>query len=140
MERKFLFPHSWKKWGWIIAVPALVLLVSWLTGGLGRFDVDFDTLLGGLLDEVCVTLASVGLLLISFSETECEDEYVSYIRLRSLVWSVAVDYLLLIVATWCVYGLNYLYVAFASIFALMVLFVIKFHYSLWKLRRTGNEE
>jgi len=140
MKRKFLFPHSWKKWGWIISVPALILLVCWLTGGLRWCVVDFDTMLGGWLDEVCVTLASVGLLLISFSETECEDEYVSYIRLKSLVWSVAADYLLLIVATWCVYDLNYLYVAFASIFAVMVLFVVKFHYSLWKLRRTGNEE
>lgn len=140
MNRNFLFPHSWKKWGWIITVPAMAVLVCWLAGIGGGCFIDFDTMLGGLFDEVCVTLASVGLLLVSFSETECEDEYVSHIRLRSLVWAVAVDYLLLIVATWCVYDLNYLYVAFASIFAVMVLFVVKFHYSLWKLRRTGNEE
>lgn len=153
MKHNYLFPHSYKKWGWILAVPTLTVLGIWFTlwlinDTISTLDGLADSLLN-LLDkfinngytlEVMMTLAYAGLMMISFSKTKVEDEYVQIIRLNSLVWAMIINYALVIVATWITYDLTYLYILFASLFSLPILFVAKFSWELHKLHKTDNDE
>ena len=47
---------------------------------------------------------SSGALLVSFSKEKNEDEFITEIRLSSLLWAVCVSYTLLLVAFLFVYG------------------------------------
>lgn len=153
MKHNYLFPHSYKKWGWILAVPTLTIMGIWfalwlINDNLSPLEGFADALLNlfdkfihyGCSLEVMMTLAYAGLMMISFSKTKVEDEYVQQIRLNSLVWAMIVNYALVIVATWMTYDLTYLYILFATLFSLPILFVAKFSWELHKLHKNENDE
>lgn len=152
MKNSYLFPAYFKKIGWYM-FPFLLLFsiyVLYIKDGAG-WNVSLQSLVTDsqwfrcevqdISDEIAFTGMAVSLLFIAFAKRKDEDEYISRIRLESLIWAVIVNYLILTVATWLVYGFAYFSVMMYNMFTVLILFIIKFELTLYKLKKsTRNEE
>lgn len=90
-------------------------------------------------DELIVLGLTVSLIFIAFSRERDEDECIAEIRMHSLVWAIIVNYALLIVATFLIYDIAYLYFIDINIFTVLFLFIIKYNIALYKFRRINND-
>lgn len=157
MTTKLLLPSKYKTIGWIILVPAAVLgiiisftgyEVNWLHAKV--FAIFNEAVLGkiqylsfiqtDMTNTVIGILFILGGLLVSFSKEKNEDEYISKLRLSSLLWAVAVNYLLLLLAFVFVYGTVFLNVMIYNMFTVLIIFIIRFNYILFKNSKTVSDE
>ncbi len=153
MNSNLLFPHKYKKWGWLLfSTSFLLLCYLWLI----EFDFDsflkvktfaiindasimsehkqyFSLIENGILDELLTIFAIIGGLLIVFSKTKIEDEMVNKIRLESLMLATYINYAFIILTTIFIYGFSYLTIIMLNLFTIIVFFIIIFHYKLKKL-------
>lgn len=158
MKTNYLFPAVFRKIGWMLLVPFGVLSIYSLfyLGGISFFpDYLADssressvsifqelTIAGddGILDEVSIVGLTIALLLVSFSREKDEDEYIAKLRMESLVWAILLNYMLVILATLFIYDIAYLYVAFISMFTVLILFIIKYNWVLYHFRKTVTSD
>lgn len=145
MKKDFLFPHSCKKWGWILTVPfaALGILLMIDPVNINVFGIRIFSLydiMGGYFDELVTVMLIVGLVLVGFSREREEDEYVTLMRGRALTWAVLVNYAIVIVETLLIYDLAYLTAVFIGIFLTLILFIVKFRISMYKFRKSTSHE
>lgn len=157
MKSLKLLPYGYKKVGWLLFVPGLVLgllaltvndqllglrlsVPALLADGIGSP----SRLLTIARPEITFTLAGtlviVGGLLLAFSREKFEDEYVAQLRLASLQWAVLVNYSLLLLAFLTVYGTGFLMVLPFNMFTALVLFVARFEYTLYKNKKWAEHE
>lgn len=157
MKTRFLFPHRFKLMGWILFVPAFVAglcvvilqnnfpisikcKIFEITGGLlgngGYFKFGEENIFP---DTIAILLIAGGLF-IGFSKVKDEDEYIARIRLESLVWATYVNYGLLILTFLFIYGEPFLTVMEINMFTILIFFLIRFHYFLWKSRKSLRYE
>lgn len=136
MKSKYLLPHVYKKIGWFITIP--LLLIGILLFPLGekltflRSPTWLDTFPGQYTDEVIAAGLIIGMLLIAFSREKNEDEYINKIRLESLQISVLINYLLLIICILVVYDVEFLAVMTYNMFTILLLFIIRFNFILYR--------
>ncbi|MES2747710.1 MAG: hypothetical protein V4648_04995 [Bacteroidota bacterium] len=158
MKTHFLFPNSYKKIGWILFVPSLIMELIVIL-----FDINLDDYLqvkvlalyqdnfnttsqffsiieNSICDELLTVFSIVGGLLICFSKLKTEDEYISKIRYESLVWATYLNYGLIVFFTLFLYGMPYLNVLFYNMFTLILFFIIRFHYLIYQLNTTSDDE
>lgn len=154
MKPRFLFPHSWKKWGWIITILGLIpgISVGFFNNNLGIFEIGTikngsisDLLSGGfppgnLSATIAGVLLIIGLVLVAFSQTKREDEFISQVRLESLQWAVYVNYALLLLAFLLTYGGIFLSVMVYDMFTVLIIFIIRFHWILYRQKRLLQDE
>jgi amino acid transporter len=160
MKKSYLFPTYFQKIGWIIMLPLLAYLLIQIVFGV---DLDFDFKMPAFITDngilgfgeqdqsgtITFTMAKtsfqatlfsvlmiVGCCFIAFAKKKDEDEYISKIREQSLVWSMLMGYTIFILLTLLVYGMPYIYVIMYDIDIFLLLFLCKFNYELWKLKRT----
>jgi hypothetical protein len=132
MIKNFLLPHSLKKWGWVLFLPTFALILwslglrisaNYLTEGWvlnQKWDVFGDShplslwtkipMRDGsddILGEILMTLAALGFLLILFTQEKKEDEFISHLRLRSLLWTFLGQIVFFLLGVWLVYGLSF---------------------------------
>lgn len=114
----------------------------WDNGILGGGDKEFFFLTHENLEfEIISTLAIIGLLFVAFSKQKNEDEFVMKIRLDALLWATYFHYIILLVSLFTVYGLGFMHVLIANMFALLVIFILGFYYLLFlNLKTLHNEE
>ena len=99
----------------------------------------FGWIENGLGDEIFTLLIIVSGLINSFSKEKIEDELISRIRLESLSLSVFISFGLIIISTFLVFNINYMYVLVFNLFLIILLFnlILKFrlfkHYNSWKI-------
>lgn len=158
MKAHFLFPHRFKKYGWVLFVPTFLLgAYLYVTG----FDFDeylemtvlsvyeddwifgngfFKLIQNGIADETLTFLIIVGALLVGFSKTKSEDEYISKIRYESFVWAVYFNFAIVLFATLFFYGFAYFHVMVGNIFTILIFFIVRFHYKLYKTNTWTDEE
>jgi hypothetical protein len=157
MKSNYLFSPVFKKIGWILFVIGACFMTLYLCGvihdllpctvfsiipasdgffGKGGFLLRND----GWEDEISIILVSVALLCISFAREKDEDEYISHLRLESWIWSILANTILLIAGTLFVYGFLFMYFAWFYFFSLFLLFICRFYYELYKMRRNKDEE
>lgn len=159
MKTQFLFPHQFKKIGWLLFIPSLVLgTILWFN----NFDFDhyivikvfallsdvnmlgtksFSMIENGVLDEIILAMIIVGGVLIGFSKVKTEDEFISKIRYESLIWSAYFNLGLMLIATIFIYGGVYFNMLIANIFSMLFFFIIRFHFMYYKLQKSiGDEE
>jgi ABC-type Fe3+-siderophore transport system permease subunit len=74
----------------------------------------------------------IGALLVSFSKEKLEDEFIAEIRQSSLLWAVLVNYILLLLAFVFIYGLAFMNVMIYNMFTILIIFIIRFNYILYK--------
>lgn len=158
MNTHFLFANRYKKIGWILFIPSLILgFVLFFS----KYDFDnhfkmnvfalfsdqffstpayFKFVENGILDEIILIFIIVGAILIGFSKTKNEDEFISKIRYESLVWATYFNFGLMIVATIFIYGFQYFNVLLANVFAMLLFFIIRFHYMIYKLNKSLKDD
>jgi hypothetical protein len=85
-----------------------------------------------LTDEIALTGMIVGLLFIAFSREKEEDEFINKIRLESLQWSILINYILLLIATWTFYNFDFFDVMVYNMLTILVIFILRFHIMLWR--------
>lgn len=158
MQRSLLLPNRYKKLGWILFIPMLILAIfifatgyeaPWLHGKVfaissGFFNekksgysmiIDVE-----LLNTILGVLFIAGALLVGFSKEKNEDEFIATIRLNSLLWAVLVNYSLLIVAFVLIYDLPFFTVMTFNMFTVLLLFIFRFHYLLYRSKVSLNNE
>ena len=86
----------------------------------------------GLGDEIFTTIIIISGLINSFSKEKIEDELISKIRLKSLTMSLFISYSLVIISTFLIYNLSYMYVLVFNLFIILLLFNLIFRYRLYQ--------
>ncbi|MGZ3882594.1 MAG: hypothetical protein ACXVPQ_01705 [Bacteroidia bacterium] len=156
MKTRFLFPHRFKKAGWVMLALGLALLIAdGLSDGLpflrkvpvialynspdfaeegqGGF---FKLITDDVNFELCTLFLVLGSLLVAFSRTRHEDEFISKLREESLVWATYAQYILLAVSIVCLYGTVFLDVMVYNLFSMLWIFIVKFHYEIHKASKS----
>lgn len=158
MKTNYLLANRFKRIGWFLFFPGIILgIVSLISqSDINLFNikvfafVEYDILSdtsffsiseNNVLDEIASVLLIMGTLLIAFSKEKSEDEFISKIRLESLVWSTYVNYAILLLALIFVYEMAFFWVLVFNMFTLLVFFLIRFNWALYKLKnQISNEE
>ena len=86
----------------------------------------------GLGDEIFTTIIIISGLINSFCKEKIEDELISKIRLESLTMSLFISYGLVILSTFLIYNLSYMYVLVFNLFIILILFNLIFRNRLYK--------
>jgi hypothetical protein len=156
MKTKFLISFKYKRIGWIITIPALILMILMLhfnlsfpfldfeRNGIKHFtfdkkflwDLDFDN----FSDEVIGVLLIIGLLLLALSKERDEDDWIAQTRLESLLWAVIVNSALIILAMILFYNQLFLEVMAYNICTPLILFIARFNLLMWLERRKLKTE
>jgi hypothetical protein len=159
MKTQFLFPHQYKKIGWIlVGLSAIVLLLPMilhndeLYSGLPVFYVfdsdppenqsyffnfkrDSDI---GL--ELFLLFSVTGSLFVGFSSLKKEDEFTLKLRLESLLWAVYSVFSLFLFAAIFVYGTIGLELPLYGWLVFLLIFIARFHYVLYQTQKNSSYE
>ncbi|MBC7614824.1 MAG: hypothetical protein H7202_02035 [Pedobacter sp.] len=149
MKNTFLLPNRYKVYGWIIFLlfSAIGLACMYLEFKIPGFQVysrqsegflDFNDY--NLTDEFALTGVVIGLLMVAFAKEKNEDEFIAYLRLKSWQWSVLASYVILIVIVFTVYGGAFFGILFYNIFTVLLVFIAKFNFSLYQLKKAGSTD
>ena len=130
METKLLLPHRCKMIGIIIATLGIIMLIFSNT-------FDFELKIGktDMVLTISCTLIIVGGMLTAFSKEKIEDEFISRLRLNSLLWAIFINYILLLIGVLAIYGLDFLDVLFYNMFTPLAIFIIRFNFLYYKYSR-----
>jgi hypothetical protein len=155
MSTQLLLPHRFKLIGWILLVPATIAGILYLV-----FDTN-DVLPGrafalvndsisnvhvtGIIEtDLANTLIGcvfiIGAMFVGFSREKREDEFISGLRLSSLLWAVWVNYALLLLAFIFVWGFSFLQVMLYNMFTVLIIFIARFNYALYRARKLPADE
>lgn len=153
MKTNYLFPHSFKKIGWIILIPSIIAALIYLIKGelegpeLPVFAIWSDELFGKerffrvienvLADELIAIGLVLGSVFVALSKELREDEFIMRLRLESLVWALYWNYGILLFAVLFVYDMPFFWVMSVNMFSLLLLFVARFR---WRLNKADHEE
>ena len=158
MKNLFLFPNKYKKLGWILFLPSMLIQITVIAfkinlddylnikvfaisqETLGEKSGFFRIIENSVCDELLTLFLIVGGILICFSKLKNEDEYISKIRYESLVWSTYLNYGFILFFTLFLYGMPYLNVLFYNMFTLIIFFMIRFHYLIYKLNKSASDD
>ncbi len=156
MKTKFLFPYQFKRVGWILLIPSAIL------GFITIFDImkfqfldlkvfaiysshfGWNTLFGiennNIADEIFGILCIIGAIFLAFSKEKHEDEFIAKTRMESLVWATYINYAILIICILFFYEIAFLYVMIFNMFTILILFIIRFNYILYRSRKSLQYE
>ena len=81
-----------------------------------------------------------GAMFVGFSREKKEDEYISNLRLSSLLWAVWLSYFLLLLAFLFVYGTVFFTVMVYNMFTVLIIFIARFNYILYKNSKPVPDE
>ena len=145
MKNKLLLSKKYKLIGIIVLFPFVILGIlnvykdfqlSFLQLPLtDQYLNSFDFNDKNFTNEVALSGVIVGLLLIAFSREKMEDEFINKIRLESWQWAVLINYILLLFANWLIYGTEFLQVMLYNMLTILIIFIIRFHWSLSRYRK-----
>jgi hypothetical protein len=153
MKNQLLLPNRFKKWGWALLLPAIILGTISFTNSYEwlPLNITIPTLINEELMEPTryfsltytnITNTLIGLLfiagalLVSFSKEKNEDEFIQSLRLSSLSWAVLVNYLLLALAFLFIYGMAFLQVMIYNMFTTLIIYIVRFNYVLYRNSKT----
>jgi uncharacterized membrane protein YfcA len=93
-----------------------------------------------ILNEIIGILVLVSSILVAFSKEKTEDEYISKIRLESLVWAVYLNYGILLFSFLFFYGFSFLWVMIFNMFTILLFFIFRFNRQIRKLKKLEIHE
>ncbi len=139
MKTDYLLSPSCKNVGLWLGIPFVLGGLYLLSNGSWM-----DTFLSQIgmrdcFDELVVIGLAVSLLLASFSREKDEDECIAHLRMQAWTMAVVSNYLILIVVTLCIYGMSYLNFMAVNMFTVLILFLVVFHWKLWRFRKENHE-
>jgi len=146
MKTMRLLPTSWKWPGAILSILGLALgfaaelgdfSFSWLTFKVreekGMFSLSAEE---DFTNELALTLTIVGLLMLAFTRERDEDERVRLIRLEAFQWSILVNFIIILIGNWALYGGNFFWLMTFNLFTPLIVFLLRFYYVLY-IRESG---
>lgn len=157
MKTKWLFPNKYKLLGWLILIPSTlvgVILIatdfeglSFNTNVFAIFNNDlfsksmkFGWIDTNITNTVVGVLFIIGAVLVGFSREKKEDEFIASIRYSSLQWAVIVNYAILIFLFLFVWGTSFMYVMIYNMFTVLIIFLIRFNYILYRNSKSVRDE
>lgn len=153
MKLNYLFPSRYKRVGWLILMPTILFGLLHLFYNLEpdflQFNVPaifiddftsnkskFGFVENNIFNEILGFLFILSSLLVAFSKEKNEDEFISKIRLESLVWAVFFNSSILLISNLFIYELSFLWVLIFNMFTLILFFIIRFNWQISKLKKT----
>ena len=150
MKTNYLLPNRYKNPGWYVLIPSL--LVGLLTL-IFQFEPSFldvsipaiadDQLFNGthffvitetnVLDEILSVLIIISSLLVAFSKTKNEDEYITKVRLESLVWAIYVNYIILLLCILFLYNIAFFWALVFNMFTVLLCFIARFQWKIYRM-------
>jgi len=162
MKTRFLLPNKFKMIGWFLLIPSSILgilQIFYLTGsGLKFLDLEVFTIYSGSFapwgsttvvfgfDEVNLTGTIIGILfilgavMVAFAKEKHEDEFIAKIRLESFLWATYINYAILLFCFLFFYGIGFMYVMIFNMFTIIILFIVRFNYVLYRSTKSLRYE
>ena len=157
MKSNLLLPNKFKTIGWFILIPVSIVGIYLSLTGFESVELNSKVFalfnnkffgkpeyLSFIETDISLTLVGIlfliGALLVSFSREKIEDEYIAKLRLSSLLWAVWVNYILLLLCFIFVYGMGFLTVMMFNMFTVLIIFIIRFNYLLFKNAKMASNE
>jgi len=162
MKTRFLLPNKFKMIGWFLLIPSSILgilQIFYLTGsGLKFLDLKVFTIYSGSFapwgsttvvfgfDEVNLTGTIIGILfilgavMVAFAKEKHEDEFIAKIRLESFLWATYINYAILLFCFLFFYGIGFMYVMIFNMFTIIILFIVRFNYVLYRSTKSLRYE
>jgi hypothetical protein len=157
MKSNYLFPYRFKKIGWLLIIPGVILGILYLAFEMEPkfleipvFAIALDTFMGktrwftvtenNILDEIITALIVAGGIFVAFSRQKSEDEFISQIRLESLVWATYVNYAILIFTALFIYDMTFFWVLVLNMYTVLFFFIARFHWALYLIKNKDNNE
>jgi hypothetical protein len=149
MTKSLLLPHKCKKIGWILLIPATIMgfyltitdfeglpiyakVFALFNNELINGQSSFSVIETNITNTIVGVIFIVGALLVGFSKEKTEDEFISNLRLSSLLWAVWVSYILLLLSFLFIYGTAFFDVMLYNMFTVLIIFIVRFNYILYK--------
>ena len=153
----FLLPHKYKRIGWVFLIPSFIVGLFWLItefepkfltlnvpgllmDSLGEGDKFFGMVKNNIFNEIIGIVFILSAICVAFSKEKHEDEYISQVRLESLVWATYINYGILILSFLLVYEFSFLWVMILNMFTILIFFILRFHWKLSTLKRHLEDE
>lgn len=159
MKTRYLFSHKYKAIGWLLLSFGLILGAILVTNEFETPDWSMNVfpLIGedswvfasnesltwsenNISDELASILIIIGGILVAFSKSKDEDEYISKIRTESLIWATYVNYAILLITVLFVFDMPFFNVLIYNMFTILLFFIIRFHYILYRSKNTLQDE
>ncbi len=157
MKSNYLFPSKFKVLGLVILIPVsilglLMLIYSYEPEILNvnvlsiiseEFSKPFSFLSienNNIYNEIIGCLLIVSALMVAFSKEKKEDEFIAKIRLESLVWATYFNYAILFVSMIFVFDFAFLWVMVFNMFTLLIFFILRFNWQVWKMNKNTMDE
>lgn len=157
MSYKLLLPNKYKKLGWYLMIPAAIVGLYLSFSNFNGFEINgkmfalfsdkdlgksqfFSIVETDFTNTIVGVLFIIGALLVGFSKEKNEDEFIANLRLSSLLWAVLVNYLLLLLCFLFIYDFAFLNVMVYNMFTVLIIFIIRFNYILYKNAQTVPDE
>lgn len=149
MTNKLLLPNKYKAIGWYILIPATILGIALMLSDFEVFSFNtkvfalfhqellgdkgaFSIIQTNIVPTAIGGLFLTGAMLVSFSREKTEDEFIARLRQSSLLWAVIVNYVLLLLSFLFIYGVAFLDVMLYNMFTILIIFIIRFNYILYR--------
>lgn len=158
MKINYLLPANWKPIGWILFLIGIILSMIYMItmpeyefldvnvfyfmndGLLGKGTQFFGIEENNIFDEIAMITTLIGGVIVCFTKLKIEDEFINKIRMESLLWAVYVNYIILFFCILLFYDLTFFWVLIYNVFTPIVIFIIRFHWILWKSNKMGQDE
>ncbi len=160
MTEAALFPRRFRKIGWLLFIPGLLLGISsliyefewtWFIFNIPSFGNDlletseqtkgqFRWMSENLSNELFGLLILVGSMFVALSRKQQEDEFHVHLRLSALVWAVYLNAVIQVIAILFLYGFEFLFFMQSNLFAVMILFILRYHLILRKYKLQGDAQ
>lgn len=157
MNLKYLFPNSFKKIGWILLVPGLVLGVhvliteitppffDWTVFALIEQQIFegtryFQFIETNVYNEIIGLMVIFGLMFAAFSREKDEDEFIAKVRMESLVWATYVNYGILVLSIIFLFEMTFMWVFIFNMFTILIFFLIRYYWMIFKSKRMSSHE
>lgn len=134
MKTKYLLPPVFKKIGWWASIP---FVVFWACTLLKIVPDEWQFLYSEFFMNLFIIGFVVTLCFIAFSQERDEDEYIARIRYESLIWATIFNYVILVVASLSIYGLDFFVFMGVNMYTILILFIAKFNIALYRLRKSA---
>ena len=157
MRTNYLLPNYFKKIGWFLLIPGLILGVfylieqpepEWLKLNVFAFFDDeimgqkscFTMVKNNIIDEIIGLLLIIGAGFVAFSKEKVEDEFITQVRLEALVWATYLNYAILAISLLFVFGIPFFWVLVFNMFTILLFFIIKFNWTIYQSTKALNYE
>jgi hypothetical protein len=164
MKTNFLFPNKFRLIGWILLIPAVLLgymvifedfefpfltikvlsLLPYSFGSTSGITSDASPLWTIITDNFTQELAGilfiVSAIFVAFSKEKNEDEYISKIRLESLMWATYVTFTIQILCLLFFYDFSFLKSAIINMFTILIIFIIRYNFIIHRSKSQSNEK